>query len=83
MRLDFKKAQFKNLEKAHGTGADDDGIGFDDLVGGLGNGQKVFNSHVGNINEKRAGGQAAARLCLPTKRAEGVVLLFPGTARLR
>ena len=38
MRLDFKKAQFKNLDKAHGTGAYDDGICFDDLVGRLCNG---------------------------------------------
>lgn len=34
-----------HLEEADGTGAHDDGIGFNELIGGLGNGHIVFNSH--------------------------------------
>ena len=43
--LDFEKAELENLKKTHGAGADDDGIGFNDLVGGFGNVQIIFNSH--------------------------------------
>ena len=32
MGFHFKKAQFKNLEKSDGTGADDDGISFNRIV---------------------------------------------------
>lgn len=43
--LNLKKAEFKNLEKANGTGANNNGIGFDKFVRRGGDGKKVFNSH--------------------------------------
>ena len=43
--LDFEQAELEPLEEADGTGAHDDGIGFNELIGGLGNGHIVFNSH--------------------------------------
>ena len=44
--LNLKKAEFKNLEKANGAGANNNGIGFDKFVRRGGDGKKVFNSHV-------------------------------------
>ena len=44
--LNLKKAEFKNLEKANGAGANNNGIGLDKFVRRGGDGKKVFNSHV-------------------------------------
>ena len=52
MRLDFEQSEFKDLEQTDRAGADDDGIGFNDLVGGFGNGHIVFNSHDENKSKK-------------------------------
>ena len=43
--LYFEKAELENLKKPHGAGTDDHGVGFNDLVGGFGNVQIIFNSH--------------------------------------
>ena len=45
MSLNFQEAQFKDLKEADGTGAHDDGVGFNHVLGFGSNGEIVFNSH--------------------------------------
>ena len=52
MGLDFKKSQLKDLEKPDGTGAHNNGIGFNHIVGVRCNGQIIFNCHGNGRPEK-------------------------------